>query len=198
MVRDVEVDPTLLDDRRRARYEAGNLTKRPHRLHTEKLEQIARCQAEAAARLGGVSERDLFLAGIALYAGEGSKGDGRVTFTNSDPRMIALHLRWLRTFLAIDESRLRVRLYLHEGLDLDAATTFWSEVTGVPRGQFNAAYRAIADPSIRRSKHVRGCVSVSYSCSLTHRLICGLIERLLSVEQSNAIRGSSVGRAIDC
>ena len=63
--------------------------------------------------------------------------------------MIAFFCAWLRRFFAIDESRLRVRVYLHEGLDLDAAERFWSEVTGVPRAQFGSPYRAKADASIR-------------------------------------------------
>ena len=63
--------------------------------------------------------------GIALYAGEGSKSRGSLKFANSDPRMIATYLRWLRRFFDVDESRLRLRLYLHEGLDLEAATRFW-------------------------------------------------------------------------
>ena len=129
-----------------------------------------------------MSDRDLFIAGIALSAGEGSKRDGRVTFTNADPRMVALHLRWLRTFFVVDESRLRVRLYLHDGLDLDAAVSFWARLTGIPATQFGAPYRAVPDPSIRTTKHVRGCVSVSYSRSLTHRLISGLIDSLLSAD----------------
>ena len=179
-VRDVEVDEASLEGRRRERYLAGNLTKRPHRQHTEKLDQIQQCRSEAATWLGELSQRDLFVAGIALYAGEGSKSDGRVTFTNSDPRMVALHIRWLRTFFTVDESRVRVRLYLHQGLDVHAAVAFWAGVTGIPPEQFGMPYRAVADPSIRRTKHVRGCVSVSYSCSLTHRMIAGLIESLLS------------------
>ena len=40
--------------------------------------------------------------------------------------MIAFFLAWLRRFFEVDESRLRLRLYLHEGLDLDAANAFWS------------------------------------------------------------------------
>jgi hypothetical protein len=178
--RDVGVDEALLSGRRRERYLAGNLTKRPHRMHTEKLDEIARCSAAAANLVGSLSERDLFIAGIALYAGEGSKRDGRVTFTNTDPRMVALHMRWLRTFFVVDESRLRVRLYLHHGLDLDGATDFWATLTGIPSEQFGAPYRAVADPSRRAAKHVWGCVSVSYSCSLTHRLISGLMDKLLS------------------
>jgi hypothetical protein len=41
-------------------------------------------------------------------------------------------------------------------------------------------YRAVPDPSIRRAKHVHGCVTVSYSCSATHRCVMGLVNALLS------------------
>ena len=82
--------------------------------------------------IGRLSEREFLVAGVALYAGEGSKGDGSVAFTNSDPRMVAFFCSWLRHFFQVDESRLRVRLYLHQGLDLAAAIAFWSELTGIP------------------------------------------------------------------
>ncbi len=85
---------------------------------------------------------------------------------------------WLRRFFEIDEKRLRVRLYLHEDLDLEEASSFWSEVTGIPRTQFGKPYRAVPDPSIRVTKHVRGCVSVRYSCSATHRAVMGLVHAL--------------------
>jgi hypothetical protein len=65
----------------------------------------------------------------------------------------------------IDESRLRVRVYLHEGLDLDAAERFWAEATRVPRTQFGKPYRAVADSSIRKTKHEYDCVYVGYSCA---------------------------------
>jgi hypothetical protein len=115
----------------------------------------------------------------ALYAGEGSKTDRRVKFTNSDPRMVAFFCAWLRRFFVIDEGRLRLHLYLHKGLDLDAALSFWSEVTGIPLTQFMKAYRAEPDPSIRHTKHPMGCPSVEYSCSTTHRRVMGLVHALL-------------------
>lgn len=98
--------------------------------------------------------------------------------------MVALFCAWLRRFFAIDESRLRVRLYLHEGLDLNAAVNFWSELTGIPLEQFGKPYRAVPDPSIRRSKHPLGCPNACYSCSRTHRAIMGLVRALLSCEDS--------------
>ena len=100
-------------------------------------------------------------------------------FANSDPRMIAFYCAWIRRFFAIDETRLRVRLYLHQGLDLHASVAYWSALTGIPPSQFQKPYRAVPDPSIRHTKHVHGCVSIDYSCSTTHRSIMGLVGALL-------------------
>jgi hypothetical protein len=130
--------------------------------------------------IGCLTERELLVAGAALYAGEGSKADGAVKFANSDPRMMAFFAAWLRRFFVIDESRLRVRVYLHRGLDLDAAEEHWSAVPGVPRSQFGKPYRAPADPSIRRVKHEHGCAYLCYACSRTHRAVMGLVSALLS------------------
>jgi hypothetical protein len=46
--------------------------------------------------------------------------------------MVLYFVTWLRQFFAVDETRLRMRLYLHDGLDLDAANSFWSDLTGIP------------------------------------------------------------------
>ncbi|MGZ6893309.1 MAG: hypothetical protein ACXVJR_04955 [Acidimicrobiia bacterium] len=94
--------------------------------------------------------------------------------------MVRFFCAWLRRYFEIDESRLRVRVYLHEGLDLEAAHSFWSAVTGIPLSQFRGGYRAPADPSIRRNKHEHGCVYVRYTCAATHRRIMGLQRALLT------------------
>jgi hypothetical protein len=152
----------------------------PNALQRRKQAEIDRLLAEGHDRLGRLSEREFLVAGVALYAGEGSKGDGGIQFANSDPRMIVFFCAWLRHHFRIDESRLRVRLYLHQGLDLAAATAFWSRLTGIPESQFGKPYRAAPDPSIRHAKHVHGCVSVRYSCTTTHRSIMGLVGALFS------------------
>jgi hypothetical protein len=94
--------------------------------------------------------------------------------------MILMYLTWLRRFFGTDESRLRVKLYLHEGLDLEAAVDFWSALTAVPAHQFAKPYRAVADPTRRRTKHVMGCPSIAYRSATTHRRVMGMIEAVLS------------------
>jgi hypothetical protein len=107
----------------------------PNKLQRRKQQEIESLREEGRRRIGELSERGFLVAGTALYAGDGSKSDGCVKFTNNDARLVAFFCAWLRRFFAIDESRLRVNLYLHEGLDLDAAIAFWSEMTDVPREQ---------------------------------------------------------------
>jgi transcriptional regulator with XRE-family HTH domain len=151
----------------------------PNALQRAKAAEIDALRAEGRRRIGQLTQRDLLIAGTALYAGEGAKTDGKLVFANSDARMVALFLTWLRRFFMPDESRLRVRLYLHEGLDLDGAIAFWADLTGIPPTQFQKPYRAVPDPSIRTAKHPMGCVGIAYHCTSTHRAIMGLVEALL-------------------
>lgn len=175
-VRDVAFEPKPRRRSQRGRRRA------PNRLARRKQDEIDRLLAEGRERIGALSERDFLIAGVALYAGEGAKTDGSVKFANTNPQFISLFVTWLRHFFDIDEARLRLWLYLHEELDLDAANAFWSDLRGIPVEQFGAPYRAAADPSIRRTKHEFGCPSIVYSCSRTHRAIMGLVHALLSAE----------------
>jgi len=78
-VRDVpfEARPRPIRGRRRA----------PNALRRRKQAEIDRLLTEGRDRVGRLSEREFLVAGVALYAGEGAKGDGGVQFANSDPRI---------------------------------------------------------------------------------------------------------------
>ena len=162
----------------------GYRKQRPGKLEIAKAEEIERLRREGVEQIGRLSEREFLVAGTALYAGEGAKTDGEIAFANSDPRMILFFVKWLRHFVDVDESRLRVRLYLHQGLDLGAACAFWRDLTDIPLSQFGKVYRAVPDPSIRKAKHVNGCPSIRYSCSRSHRFVMGLVTALLSCDFS--------------
>src|SRR5215218_2434379 len=148
-VRDVAFEPLPVPVRGRRRA--------PNALQRRRQAEIDRLVEEGRARIGRLTEREFLVAGVALYAGEGAKRDGAVTFANTDPAMVRFHCAWLRRFFCVDERRLRVRVYLHEGLDLDAAEDHWSRLTRIPRAQFGKPYRAKADPTRRLTKHQFGC-----------------------------------------
>jgi hypothetical protein len=87
-VRDVEFAP-------HARRPSVN--RRPHAQHVAKLAEIAECDRLGRERLGRLSNDAFLAAGAALYAGEGSKTQAKVTFANTDASMIAFFCSWLRT-----------------------------------------------------------------------------------------------------
>jgi hypothetical protein len=186
--RDVALDEAALAVRRRERSLNGNEGARrrgPNKLQRRKQAEIEEMQLAGREEVGELSDRDLMIAGIALYAGEGSKTPGEVRFANSDPRMIVLFMEWMRRCFEIDPSDMRLRLYLHEGLDLDAANAFWSDLTGIPIERFRKPYRAVPDPSIRRSKHPMGCPAICVTPLRLHRRVMGLVDALLSSSGSD-------------
>jgi hypothetical protein len=171
-VRDVEFTP-----RPRNRGHSGH---QPHPLHLKKLAEIEQCRAEAEAEYLGMSADHLDAFALGLYAGEGAKTPGAVSMANTNPLLLRLFVDWLRRSFEIDEDRLRARLYLHDGLDLEAATAYWSAATSIPERQFQRAYRAVADPSRRHTKHERGCLTIVYHCSVTHRRVMARIAAITS------------------
>ncbi len=174
-VRDVEFDPA----RRRSAATGRRPRGSDHPLRRRKLAEIERLRVEGLARIGTPSEREFLTAGLGLYAGDGSKGDKEVSFSNSSEAIVGFFCRWLRTFFVIEEHRLRVRLYLHQGLDLEAAVQWWCSVTEIPQNQFLKPYRAVPDATIRGNKHQYGCAHVVYNCAGTQRQIMALMQALL-------------------
>jgi uncharacterized protein YjcR len=154
----------------------------PNGLQRRKQAELDELLADGRRRIGRLTDQEFLVAGSAPYAGEGSKTDGMVAFANSDPRMMLFFCTWLRHFFDVDEQRLHLRLYLHQGLDVEAANAFWSGLTGIPILRFRKRYRAVPDPSIRTTKHVYGCPSIRYTCTRTHRAVMGLVHALVSCD----------------
>ena len=90
--------------------------------------------------MGDLSKRDLFLAGVALYWAEGyRKGDGEFGFTNSDPRMIKLILKWLTEACGVLQSDIHCRICInafHENR-IEDVERFWVSLTGFSPSKFS-------------------------------------------------------------
>lgn len=171
-VRDVEFVPKPRN--------RGHVAHRPHPLHVRKLAEIEQCRVEAEAEYSDLSVDQLDAFALGLYAGEGAKTPGAVSMANTNPLLLRLFIDWLRRNFDIDEDRLRARLYLHEGLDIEEATAYWSAAISIPERQFHLPYRAAADPSRRQAKHERGCLTIVYHCSVTHRRVMASVAAITS------------------
>jgi hypothetical protein len=144
-------------------------------------DQEKRRQSKLAARREAqeLSDRDLFLAGVALYWAEGSKSKPydrreRAVFVNSDPGVIQVYLAWL-DLLGVSRDRLRFRVLIHESADVDAAQRHWADISDVDSSVFQKATLKKHNPKTVRKNtgdDYHGClvVSVSQSADLYNRI----------------------------
>jgi len=144
--------------------------------------RIARTKSilqRAKEELGHFSKRDKFLVGIALYAAEGSKGEGG--FSNSDPSIIRFMMQWFRRFCRLPLSKFRGAIWLHERLDEKGAKRFWSKITDIPLRQFHKTYIAEDKKNsrkIRKNIHKFGVFAIRFTDAEKHRHIMGWISAL--------------------
>lgn len=103
-----------------------------------RLKKIDHARTWGIGLLSTLTERDLLIAGLALYWGEGSKKSQEVEFCNSDPKMIEFLLLWLRRCfnVQLDEIKCCVGINeIHKERE-QIVKEYWSKVTGIPLTQF--------------------------------------------------------------
>lgn len=98
---------------------------------------------KAIKDINKLNKRDLWLIGTALYWAEGAKQKDhnvseRISFGNSDARMIKLFLYWLLRILKISKEDICFRIFLHESSEnrLKEVREYWSEITNFPMKDF--------------------------------------------------------------
>ncbi|HEY4515305.1 MAG TPA: helix-turn-helix domain-containing protein [Candidatus Paceibacterota bacterium] len=87
-----------------------------------------------------LSKRDLYIAGLFLYWGEGAKTKSTVWVSNTDPAVILAFMQWTREVFSVPLDKFAVRLHLYKDMDVAKETAFWSNTLGLKKSQFHKAY----------------------------------------------------------
>ena len=165
-LRDVELTDAqlaLLQERRaRSTTRAHQGIRTRHELRRAKVVEDARAQIPEA-----ICESELFVAGVVAYWAEGSKhkpwrSGNLVKFTNSDPEMIRLFMRWL-ALLGYAPTDCAFNVAIHESADVREAELFWAELVGVPVDHFGTPNLKRHNPKTVRhntGQNYRGCLVV--------------------------------------
>jgi len=102
--------------------------------------------SKAEKEIGFISNNELKIIGTMLYWAEGRKrGQRTVSFSNSDPSMARVIMRYFREICLVPESKFRGHIHIHSHLNVSDAVKYWSNVTGIPQKQF---YKTYCVPSI--------------------------------------------------
>ncbi|MFI1419456.1 hypothetical protein ACH4VX_15920 [Streptomyces sp. NPDC020731] len=156
-------------ERKRSREEASAIARRGWEATLRRREEERqRTKAAAASEIGTLTNRELFVAGVALYWAEGAKDKPyarreNVQFVNSDPGVIHTYLAWL-DLLGVERSRLRYRVMIHETADIEGAESYWANLVGADVSLFQKTTTKKHNPKTVR-KNVgdgyRGCLVIS-------------------------------------
>ena len=91
----------------------------------------------------------MLIAGVSLYVGEGAKGRNELNFTNCDPRVLKLWIRFLNEVCNVAPRQLKALIAYYEDLDYSTLLEFWSSELGIPKENFDR-------PQLKRGKLARG------------------------------------------
>lgn len=156
------------------------------KLQERRISEIKNLIQQGLKEVGLIKIRDFFIAGIALYYAEGSKTDGDVSFSNSDPELIDFMMKWLRRFCLIPIDKFRAHLYIHKDLNEQKAKFFWSSLTKIPINHFYKSYIVkVKKNRLHKNIHQYGILKIRTSNRKIHRKIrgwmMGLIKNKISI-----------------
>lgn len=109
--------------------------KRSRDISNENIEAVEKGKQEVKIN----NNKDLLILGAALYWGEGTKYIGKnpsLIFTNSDPDMIRMYMRFLREALCLDGSLIKAGIHIHPHINEQRARYYWAKISGLPRDLF--------------------------------------------------------------
>jgi len=92
---------------------------------------------KAAKDIKNISKKELWLIGIALYWGEGTKTlRSGVQFSNSDPNMVKVIMEFFKINCEVPIEKFRGHIHLHPHLNEKKAKKYWHIISGIPLNQF--------------------------------------------------------------
>jgi len=108
-------------------------------------------------------EEELKISGVMLYWGEGTKEGNTVAFSNSNPEMIALFLKFLRKICNISGKRIRALLHFYEDQNEILLRKWWSKKLKIPKNQFSKSYLHKNKTGSYHKNSKYGTISIRYS-----------------------------------
>jgi hypothetical protein len=157
--------------------------------HNQRMADIEAMRKLAKKELGTLTKRDLWLLGIGLYLGEGSKLYESIRIINSDPEIIKIALKWFREICGLGNENFTPSVHLYPDNDIKETINYWSKITGIPKRQFGKTQidrrRNKSGKKKRKLPYgtlhlqVKSCGKKEFGKSL-HRRIMGWLEAALN------------------
>lgn len=102
----------------------------------KKMDGMAIIKEKSIKEIGNITKRDLWMLGLGLYLGEGSKTYEITRIINSDPAIVKLAIKWFKDLCMLENKNITVALHLYPDNDAKECVNFWSNQLKLPISQF--------------------------------------------------------------
>lgn len=133
-------------------------------------------------RFAKLSKETFFIAGLMFYSAEGDKKNQyRLSFANTDPKIIKFFIRWLNECLAVPKKKIKATLHLYENMDIEKEKEFWKNKLGLQENQFyKASIRKLQKSSFSyRESYRHGTCSIYIGGAERNREVMMAIQAFL-------------------
>ena len=157
--------------------------------HKQRIVDIVAMKKLAKKDIGKLTKRDLWLLGIGIYLGEGSKLHEQIRVVNSDPKIIKTTMRWFREICGLCNKNFSPGVHTYPDNNVDETIKYWSKIIGIPKKQFiktqidrrnnKSGKRKTKLPYGTLHLRIKSCGKKEFGVSL-HRRIMGWLEVVLN------------------
>ena len=119
----------------------------------DKAVSVKKASDYARGKIRNLSDRDIFIFGLGIYLGEGSKTGSLTRIVNSDPRIVKFSMVWLKKCFGITDANFRVRIHMYPDNNESEVIKFWMRALGLKRESFQPSY---VDVRLNKKKDRRG------------------------------------------
>lgn len=124
-----------------------------------------------------LSKKELYIAGLFLYWGEGAKTTQSATsLSNTNPKIVKFFVYWLKEIIKIPTSKIMVKIHLYSDMNISQETKYWSSILKLPTTQFKKPYikQSTLSGLTYKSFGHGTCNIMVYSRDLTEKIIQGI------------------------
>lgn len=124
-----------------------------------------------------LTRKESYIAGLMLYAGEGTKGDNStVSLCNTNPEIVRFFVNWLVEYCGVSKQDLRVLVHIYRDMNVQDTLSYWSQTIDIPLSQFIRPYMKTSKRSDLTHKGFdKGTCSVYiYNVELKRKIRAGM------------------------
>lgn len=132
-----------------------------NRLKHERVQKENReIREKSISKINNLSNRELLLLGAALYWGEGYKRHSgkypspHISFSNSDPEMIKVFIRFAKEILKVPEEKIKPWIHLHPNIDSQSSIDYWSKIAKISKNRFSVTIQLSRASSGKRPTYL--------------------------------------------